>query len=507
MVGDEIADDKNENKLFNKKLQKKVKKTENKLVSRKELQRSERHGLKNRNDGLKNRTGGSDTNSFLKYLPAKIKPAKTAESLKNPEIPQTIKSGTSFVKGVAPTRGSNSNPWWSTEETYLSKKAKSASSADRERYNYNDKVNVETCDILFIDDHIKTHLRHRTHTVLPDLYSDLKDLTWIVRRSPDPIDQIIAQREIPNLRRKIQGIEDGYDFALYLFHSSNVVDEYKKLVADVKVNFVKALEVDEGTAEKNYKKNKLILDFLRIAKDYIILENYKQKAQKIICDVCYGHNLTAEDDETILRCECGNIVETLDDTPTFKDSERVNMSSRYTYTCRGHFTDAMNRFEGKQNTEIDKDVIEVLRQELYLHNLNEKTATKDHIYMFLSEKKLSDYYADINLIYFLITNVSPPDITEYRNELLEMHDQLEEAYQEVKEDERLNSLNVNWKLYKELQLLDYPCKKDDFFCLKTPTKQGEHEQKWYDMIEYLQKTYPNTMTSYGKKRWRHIRTL
>ena len=125
----------------------------------------------------------------------------------------------------------------------------------------------------------------------------------------------------------------------------------------------------------------------------------------------------------------------------------------------------------------------------------------------MTEKKLSDYYADINLIYFKITTKNPPDITEYRTELLEMHDQLEEAYMEVKDEERLNSLNVNWKLYKLLQLLGYECKKDDFFCLKTPTKQGEHEQKWFDMIEYLKKKYPNAVTSYGAKRWRHVRTL
>ena len=120
---------------------------------------------------------------------------------------------------------------------------------------------------------------------------------------------------------------------------------------------------------------------------------------------------------------------------------------------------------------------------------------------------MSDYYADINLIYFMITGVNPPDITSYRGELLEMHDQLEEAYQEVKDDDRMNSLNVNWKLYKLLQLLDYLCKKDDFFCLKTPAKQGEHEQKWSDMIEYLQHKYPTAITSFGKKRWRHIRTV
>ena len=88
-----------------------------------------------------------------------------------------------------------------------------------------------------------------------------------------------------------------------------------------------------------------------------------------------------------------------------------------------------------------------------------------------------------------------------------MFDQTEEAYKEVKDFDRMNSLNVNWKLYKLLQLLDYPCKKDDFFCLKTPTKQGEHEEKWEEMIYLLQEKYPDAKTSKGKKRWRYIQTI
>jgi len=117
---------------------------------------------------------------------------------------------------------------------------------------------------------------------------------------------------------------------------------------------------------------------------------------------------------------------------------------------------------------------------------------------------MSKQYADINLIHFLITGEKPPDITRYRNELFEYIDQVDEAYEKVKDPIKINSLNVNWKLYKLLQILDYPCRRDDFFCLKTPSKQKEHEETWYNMIEYLSKKYPGARTPNGKPRWRHI---
>jgi len=368
-------------------------------------------------------------------------------------------------------------------------------------------IQTENSDILFINEQIKKKLMAKIST-LDEMKQDLSALLWILNNSNSPIDKIQANKERDILRRRMQDVEGGFEYALYILKTSDMLEEYKILVAET--TNTKSFMKDVGApkdAAKNFRKSQIISDFLRIAKQYISLENVNLK-KIMICNACYSNNLKESDDSSIFHCqECGNQVEVLDDAPTFKDAERVNMSSRYTYTCKGHFSESMNRFEGKQNTEISEEVIEILKKEMKLHGLDSTNFTKDHLYLFLSENKLSDFYADINLIYFLITKINPPDITKYRSELLEMFEQLEEAYREVKSDDRLNSLNVNWKLYKLLQLLDYPCKKDDFFCLKTPTKQGEHEEKWYDMIEYLKGKYPKAKTSSGKPRWRHIRTL
>jgi hypothetical protein len=372
------------------------------------------------------------------------------------------------------------------------------------------KLDVEGTDIIYIDEQIKNQLGGKLST-LPELQKDLSDLLWIAENSPDPVDKINAKSERDILRRRIQDVESGFELALYIFRTSRMLEEYRSLAAQSQItSFVR---VNNDNTATNYtttaRKNQIILDYLRIAKEYVEISNFKQRTRRTLCEACHSSNLEiSEEDGASLICKvCSNKNEVLDDAPTFKDSERVNMSSRYTYTCKGHFIDAMNRLEGKQNITIDPEILDVLRRELDLHNLTVNTATKDHIYMFMSERKLSDFYADINLIFFLICGINPPDITAYSDELLEMLEQLEEAYVVVKDNDRFNSLNVNWKLYKLLQLVDYPCKKDDFFCLKTPTKQTEHETKWYDMIEYLRGVYPDALTSKRKKRWRHVLTI
>lgn len=466
----------------------------------------------------------STTSSFFKYLPNT--PTSPIEKGKKVAVKQS--AATRIAKSMTPgastsskkTNAAQSRPFISADASALApsaakktkakalevKQKRGATRKDDTQRENEFRIDVETCDILFIDEQIKRKLTSKIST-LQEMQQDLITLLWILQNSEDPVDRIGADKESALLRKKIKDIEGGFELALYLLKTTDMLDEYKTIISGTAAkSFIRDLRPRDEA--KIFRKNQIVLEFLRIAKQYVNLENFKQKQRNTpLCDVCHSGNLRESDDNSIFICACGNQIEVLDDAPTFKDAERVNMSTRYTYTCRGHFNEAMNRFEGKQNTEISQNVLDILKREMVLHGLTPKTFTKDHLYMFLSENKLSDFYADINLIYFLITSTDAPDITKYRNELFEMFDQLEEAYQIVKDDDRLNSLNVNWKLYKLLQLLDYPCKKDDFFCLKTPTKQGEHEETWYAMIEYLRAQYPNVNTSFGKKRWRHLRTL
>ena len=378
------------------------------------------------------------------------------------------------------------------------------------------KLETEGCDILFIDEQIKKLLSDRFQS-LPSLQENLKSLRWIAEDSTDHTDRIAAKAQLDVLRKTIQDIEGCFDMALYIFRSAGLLEEYVKLESKTRSSgFVRTTtgrDINDLT-----RKAEIISAYVRIAKEYVDLTSFsgsgvggrngkKVGKSRASCDWCHSLNLTPTDDSSILICECGKLIELLDESISFKDSERVNVSSRYTYSCRGHFVEAINRFQAKQNTEIPNEVLETLKKEMVLNDLTAKTVQKDDLYTFLSDNKLGDSYADINLIHLLITDIPAPDITNYCLELLEMFDQLEDSYREVKDIERLNSLNVNWKLYKLLQLLDFPCKKGDFYCLKTPTKQDEHEEKWTSMITYLRSRYPNAKTSNGKDRWRHMRTI
>lgn len=354
--------------------------------------------------------------------------------------------------------------WWKSEE--------SKQTIDAKDYN-----------IFHIDSKIQNRLQSNITTV-PDLERDLEKTLWIMKNGCDPTQKILAKKQAELLRRRIQDLESTIELVMYLLRTSDMLDEYRTLVKNAgEKSFVYIEQTDTASSKRMEEITK---QYLCIAQEYIDIVNISQKPQKMVCPNCQHTNFTLNiDDDSIYMCtHCYTEIEIIDDTPSFKDTDRVNMSSKYTYSRKGHFIEAKKRFQGNQNTDPEKikAAVEVVKREMKLHNLvaeqgAKRSISKDHAYTFLSEQDLSNHYEDLNLIYHIITGEPCPDISMYDSILDELFDKQEEALDQVKEDNRTNSLNVNYKLYKLLQKVGYPCKKDDFYILKTKAKEDEHDEK------------------------------
>lgn len=416
--------------------------------------------------------------SFFSYLPKSRKTKNISERgsgsrmrEENQQIAlETLQTCKSFISTVAST----------VPRTTAKKLPRIEESQSKITIQENTK---NTYNILSIDSDIKTKLSSKI-TTLPNLKKELSNMIWLIDHCDNASDKLTAQHQITLLRRRIQDLEGTFELGMYMLRTSRLIDEYKRLsTSRGPRSFITSTTVDPNAA----RKNEIIMAYLRIAREYIDIENITQRVKKLSCPRCGGLDFSLEaEEDTIYTCNgCGTLLELLDDSPSFKDTDRVNMSSRYTYTKRGHFIDAMKRFQGKQNTTIEDWVINKIREEMAIHNLTPNNLTKDQLYMFLAENKLANYYEDLNLLYFIIAQVKPPDISSYETALLEKFDKLEEAYSEVKDPTRINSLSVNYKLYKLLQILGYPCKKDDFYILKTTAKSDEHDEKWQEICTVL----------------------
>ena len=438
----------------------------------------------------------STSNSFVmnidvptKKVPIKFNPKSKPKS--KPQKPKLSSSVNSFVDNSAIVIGKNIAQNADKQIAIKAKKDLSNSPPPYNRFLEIISVDMEEYNILHIDSIIKKNLTAKIST-LPELERDLNNaLDFMSKNKGNAVINTsinnggpIAEQQLNILRKRIQDLESTFELGYYIHKSTDILDKYKKLISSKdSCSFIRTNST--SATEETFEKNKLVAQYVAIARDYVDIENYKYEAGKLTCPICGPEDMIRDiDDDTLFSCyKCGVEVEILDDTPSFKDTDRVNMSSRYTYTRRGHFIDAMKKYQGKHN--IDPDILNVivkdLKVEMSFHNLDSIRLTKDHLYMFLSEKKLNKHYDDINLLFHIITGKECPEFSHLENLLLEDFEQQEKALDEVVandiNDDRINSINVYYKLCKLLQRRKYPCKKSDFYILKTKTKEDEHDEK------------------------------
>lgn len=404
--------------------------------------------------------------AFCKYLPHASENVNKS-SRNHPEISGTSPQGNFFFQ-----------PDYSSPSTRTRKPTRTRDV--QKQY----KVDSTEFNIFHIDDKIQEKLKGNIDT-LPLLVQELGKAKWIMDHGT-PTERVQASHNVSKLRSKIQDIETTFELGFYILQTNHLLEEYRQIVnSSSGTSFVKTRS--SHLDEHKRRKNEILSRFLKIAKEYIDISNYTVEPQKLECS-CGSSDFRFDIDTSVYICKtCATEHQVLDDSPAYKDTDRVNMSSRYIYTRKGHLIDAMKRFQGIQNTDpvrIER-VVQILQDEIKLHNLSKDKVTKDHLYMFLSEKGLSQHYEDLNLLYHIITGEKCPDISHLEDELIDLFIKQEEAYRQVKTADRTNSLNVNYKLYKLLQKVGFPCKKDDFYILKTKVKEDEHDETMQKAWAYL----------------------
>ena len=152
------------------------------------------------------------------------------------------------------------------------------------------------------------------------------------------------------------------------------------------------------------------------------------------CPLCENTTdfLVQSDNFTICK-KCGNNIENLNERHiSYKDISRINLSSKYTYNRRSHFRDCIRRFQGKQTTNIPKEVFLNIVTELKNYNLIPSdyvydqqnpqyelftNVKREHIMLILKELSYNKYYEDIAYIFHTLTNKEIPDISHLEPKL------------------------------------------------------------------------------------------
>ena len=339
-------------------------------------------------------------------------------------------------------------------------------------------------DILNLDIKIKQQFKDDSDKIinyqekLVDLRKTLEDFTLSSRIRKD------IEKNIIYLSKKIENIDN---FNFYIAETAHILEKYKKfLQTPVKISFV-------GTSTNDTKeKHDIITRYLEIAQKYTDINiEIPSKNNKVICNNCPNKKMFDIIDNSIYICLlCGAQQEILLHTSSYKDIDRINISTKYTYDRKVHFRDCINQYQGKQNSTIDQQVYIKLEDQFKKHHLligdkntpkevRFKNITKEHIHLFLKELQYTKHYENVNLIHYQMTGKKPDDISYLEDRLLEDFDSLTELYDNKFKNkpgfERKNFINTQYVLYQLLIKYNHSCKKEDFTILKTVDRKSFHD--------------------------------
>jgi len=301
---------------------------------------------------------------------------------------------------------------------------------------------------------------------------------------------------ISELRKTIQKIESNRELNFYIFETAEIIKRYKEMLkTPIKLSFV-------GKPKHNHKEcEELIATYMAVAQKYHVID-VKQKSElkhsKNTCENCPNKQNFVVEENMQICLDCGAQQEIMQYTSSYRDIDRVNISSKYTYDRKVHFRDCINQYQGKQNCTIEQKVYDDLEDIFDRHHLlvgNKSTErevrfskiTKEHVLMFLKELKYSKHYENVILIHYNLTGKQPDNISHLEDKLLTDFDLLVETYDKhfKHKVERVNFISTQYVLYQLLQRHKHPCKKEDFVILKTVDRKSFHDNVCRELFSIL----------------------
>lgn len=330
-----------------------------------------------------------------------------------------------------------------------------------------------------------------------DLEHSLK-LNSLTQRTKNTLSE-----SVDKLSNHIEDIKSDKLYNFYIIESAEILEKYRQILKEPqKVSFM------GKPLKHNKEKQKLILQYLEIANKYVDIkmddaDMSSNKKEKISCNNCSNNkDFDIEEGNIYICLNCSSQQFILRNVTSYKDINRINISSKYMYDRKIHFRDCINQYQGKQNSSISQDVYDNLIKQFESHHLIEpesgskhskdrfKDITKEHISIFLKELSFTKHYENINLIHYNLTGIKPDDIGYLEDKLLDDFDVITEAYDRIfKHLDRKNFINTQYILFQLLLRHKHPCKKEDFSMLKTIDRKNFHDEICKILFEEIKFTF------------------
>ena len=289
--------------------------------------------------------------------------------------------------------------------------------------------------------------------------------------------------------------------------------KYENLVS----TYLQQFQNLNNTESNSDVKLNIILNYLDIARRYIAINITRDNENKNICPECH---LNLEniypDNQSCLTCpECGSERCYLQTNDTPRDR---NQSTKTDYSDIENFIKSLDQYSGTQKVVLPLDLEYKLDihfqkkgipkgfdiRQLYLIGKFEgrrkrgykyKSLIKsenefvdiDMLYQALHDTRNADYYKDRNLITHVYWGWELPDISYYRDRLIKDYQVVQPEYNKIRGDEKKSSISTDYRSFRQLWHIGYPCHPSDFKMITTTEIISYYEKIWEEIVNKVGK--------------------
>ena len=328
------------------------------------------------------------------------------------------------------------------------------------------------------------------------------------------VDRMSTLNQIDKINADINTLTTNTDIDTYTKEVSDIIEAYRAIGTTTRVVSFKPKgpkvpptkpKENSGTTEDAWR-HLLISNYLEIARRYITINVIHEIPFDNTCPNCKGDltNVPIDDDHGVQRCPCGLERCSLTRTNIYSDSTKPT-TSRNGYDDRDNFLKALRRYEGKQPNRLPENLIPILDrhyesfglpkcEEIKQMPLTERgsrgNTSREMMFKALYATGNVAYYEDINLICHIYWGWSLPDISYLEDQIMDDYDKTQRIYESLPK-ERKSNLNIQYRLFKHLQMRKHKCSIDDFKIVKTRDILEYHDSIWRQMITGAIEAHPD----------------
>jgi ribosomal protein S27E len=215
------------------------------------------------------------------------------------------------------------------------------------------------------------------------------------------------------------------------------------------------------------------------------------------CKACNSSNTYFEDSSSDTICmDCGVATHTHTEELTYAEEQEHNdnIVTQCGYKKENHLNEWILQFQGRETTNIPKEVIEQLKSEfkkLKIKKINE--ITREKVRQLLKKLKLTKYYEHSTHITHLLNGLKPPEMSNaLEGRLRFMFKEIQDPFKKHCPQERNNFLSYSYVLYKFCELLEEDEYLPFFPLLKSKEKLHQQDVIWKKICKELQWEYIQT---------------